>query len=143
MRDNLSELERKLVQAQHTVESLQTQENGLTEEITKQQEKLAEKQKVLDDAKGAVSKYEWLQRYTSEKAIETSFADQVDQVKKEIVNLNKLVEDSERFNETLKRYKPELLDLQLLSNNLSELENHILEAEDKGEIFPKSKTNTH
>ena len=67
----------------------------------------------------------------------------MDQVEKEIVNLNKLVEDSERFNETLKRYKPELLDLQLLSNNLSELENHILEAEDKGEIFPKSKTNTH
>ena len=135
LRDNLSELERKLVQAQHTVESLQTQENGLTEEITKQQEKLAEKQKVLDDAKALVSKYEWLQRYTSEKAIEASFADQVDQVKKEIVNLNKLVEDSERFNETLKRYKPELLDLQLLSNNLSELENHILEAEDKARSF--------
>ena len=135
LRDNLSELERKLVQAQHTVESLQTQEKGLTEEITKQQEKLAEKQKVLDDAKALVSKYEWLQRYTSEKAIEASLADQVDQVKKEIVNLNKLVEDSERFNETLKRYKPELLDLQLLSNNLSELENHILEAEDKARSF--------
>ena len=135
LRDNLSELERKLVQAQHTVESLQTQEKGLTEEITKQQENLAEKQKVLDDAKALVSKYEWLQRYTSEKAIEASFADQLDQVKKEIVNLNKLVEDSERFNETLKRYKPELLDLQILSNNLSELENHILEAEDKARSF--------
>jgi exonuclease SbcC len=135
LRDNLSELERKLVQAQHTVESLQTQENGLTEEITKQQEKLAEKQKVLDDVKALVSKYEWLQRYTSEKAIEASLADQVDQVEKEIVNLNELVEDSERFNETLKRYKPELLDLQLLSNNLSELENHILEAEDKLRSF--------
>jgi exonuclease SbcC len=135
LRDNLSELERKLVQALHTVESLQTQENGLTEEITKQQEKLAEKQKALDDAKALVSKYEWLQRYTSEKAIEASLADQVDQVKKEIVNLNKLVEDSERFNETLKRYKPELLDLQILSNNLSELEKHILEAEDKARSF--------
>ena len=135
LRDNLSELERKLVQAQHTVESLQTQEKGLTEEITKQQEKLAEKQKVLDDAKALVSKYEWLQRYTSEKAIEASFADQLDQVKKEIVNLNKLVEDSEKFTETLKRYKPELLDLQILSNNLSELENHILEAEDKARSF--------
>ena len=59
----------------------------------------------------------------------------MDQVKKEIVNLNKLVEDSERFNETLKKYKPELLDLQILSNNLSELENHILEAEDKARSF--------
>jgi DNA repair protein SbcC/Rad50 len=131
LRDNLSELERKLAQAQSTVESLQTQESGLTEEITKQQEKLTEKQKVLDDAKGLVSKYEWLQRYAAETEIETSLANQVDQVEKEIFSLNKLVEDKERFNATLKKYKPELLELQVLSSNLTELEKHILQAEDK------------
>ena len=131
LRDILSELEKRLTQAQNTVESLQTQQSSLSEEITKQQKSLAEKQEALDNTKALVSKYEWLQNYNSAKEVESSFKNQVDQVEQEISNLNKLIAESERLKSTLEKTKPEILELQTLNNNLSEIEKQTFQAEEK------------
>ena len=109
-------------------ESKLSQKTILVSEIETNLKNLKEKEMETSNAKAILQKYEWLASYKSANETKCSLLGQMGQVEKDLQTIKKLDEDAKNLKTTIEKYKPEILKLRILLDNLSELERKLVQA---------------